>query len=166
MYQEQRISKWGLKVMLLFLLGSGFGLYQALAVQQEHVIYLPFVQQPFPFAKAENSPLYLQNFNPAGCEWMGVAGQILSASGQPVLDEEFRIHVWGSGVDIRVPSGSHPEYGPTGWEVYLFNMPVQNTYHIQLETPDLVPVSVVYQFESRSSCNENLILFNFTESNP
>jgi disulfide bond formation protein DsbB len=87
MYQKQRNSIWGLISMLLFLLGSGFGLYQALAAQQEHAIYLPFVQQPFPFAKTENSPLYLQNSNSAGCEWMGVAGEILNTSGQPLLDE-------------------------------------------------------------------------------
>lgn len=167
MYLKKRKPIWRLALMLLVLLGSGFGLYQTWATGNEYPIYLPFVQQSVPFAKTENSPLYLQNAtNEAGCDWMGVGGEILNASGQPILDEGFLVHVWGSGIDVHVTSGSQPVYGPNGWEVYLFNTPVQNAYYIQLKTPDQVSLSAVYQFESRSSCNQNLILFNFIENNP
>lgn len=128
----------------------------------EYLTYLPLVQRPFPFAKTATSPFYLQNFaNNAGCNWLGIAGEVLDAAGQPVPPNTYQVHVWGGGIDNRVLVGSAPEYGPTGWEQYLFAAPVVRDYLMQLETSTGTAVSPIYPVQTRASCEENLVRFDF-----
>ncbi|MFN2187295.1 MAG: hypothetical protein ACK2T3_00865, partial [Candidatus Promineifilaceae bacterium] len=57
----------------------------------------------FPFTKDLVSPQYLQNFaNSAGCNWLGLAGEVYDIDGNPVAPGSYRVHVWDSGVDSRV----------------------------------------------------------------
>jgi hypothetical protein len=120
---------------------------------------------PFPYTKTDDSPFYLQNFaNTAGCNWMGIAGEVLNREGQPVPSGQFRVHVWDSGVDERVPVGGAPAYGPSGWEQFLFDSPVVRDYNVQLETTGGTAVSQVYRVQSRASCNQNLIILNFVQN--
>lgn len=129
---------------------------------EAHYLYLPMVQRPYPFSKTIWSPSYLQNFaNNAGCNWLGIAGEVLDSQGQPVSLGDYRVHVWGSGIDNRVLVGSALEYGPTGWEQYLFNVPVLRDYLIQLETSTGTAVSPIYPVQTRASCEENLVRFDF-----
>ncbi len=119
----------------------------------------------FPFTKSDVSPFYLQNFaNSAGCTWMGVAGEVLDLNRNPVLPGSYVVHVWGSGIDARLVVGSAPDYGPSGWEQFLFNEPVVRDYNVQLETPNGTAVSQVYRFQTRASCNENLVKFDFVQN--
>lgn len=128
----------------------------------EYSTYLPIVQRPFPFAKTTASPYYLQNFaNNAGCNWLGMAGEVLDAMGQPVPPDTYRVHVWGGGIDNRVLVGSAPDYGPTGWEQFLFSEPVVRDYLVQLESLEGTAVSHIYAVQTRASCNENLVRFDF-----
>lgn len=124
-------------------------------------------RSPYPFTKAETSPLYLQNFaNNAGCNWMGIAGEVLDLNENPVGSGQYRVHVWGSGIDERVPVGGAPAYGPSGYEQFLFNAPVIRDYNVQLETSNGSVVSQVYSVQSRASCNQNLLIFNFVQNHP
>lgn len=120
---------------------------------------------PYPFTKSDTSPMYLQNFaNNAGCEWMGLAGEVLDLMGNPVGAGQYRVHVWGSGIEERVPVGGALAYGPSGYEQFLFNAPVIRDYNVQLETSNGSAVSQVYSVQSRASCNQNLVIFNFVQN--
>lgn len=117
------------------------------------------------FTRSNTSPFYLQNFaNSAGCNWMGIAGEVLNLERNPVPAGSYVVHVWGSGIDSRVTVGSAPDYSPSGWEQFLFDSPVVRDYNVQLETPSGTAVSQVYRVQSRSSCNENLVRFDFVQN--
>jgi len=120
---------------------------------------------PFPFTKSDTSPFYLQNYaNNAGCNWMGVAGEVLDLDRQPVSNGTFQVHVWGMGIDQRVPVGGAPAYSPSGWEQFLANSPTVRDYNVQLETANGTPVSQVYTIQTRASCNQNLVRLDFVQN--
>jgi hypothetical protein len=120
---------------------------------------------PFPFTKDLTSPQYLQNFaNSAGCNWMGVAGEVLDLDGNPVGTGQYVVHVWDSGIDQRVKVGDAPAYGPSGYEQFIFDAPRVQEHSIQLETSNGTAVSQVYRFQTRASCNQNLIWFIFVQN--
>jgi hypothetical protein len=116
------------------------------------------------FTKTNDTPAYQQNYvNPAGCDWMGMAGQVFGLDGQP-LTTGYRVRVWNDNYDERVGLGSAPSYGLGGWEHTLGETPTQQTFNVQLETTGGTRVSLVYQVQSRAGCNENLIVFNFVKN--
>lgn len=120
-------------------------------------------RSPFPFTSS--GPIYLQNFaNAAGCNWMGIGGEVLNLERNPVAAGQYRVHVWECGIDDRVDVGSAPAYGPSGYEQFIFNAPVVRQCRVQLETVNGTPVSEAYQVSTRASCNQNLTLFNFVQN--
>lgn len=119
----------------------------------------------YQFTRHQTSPMYLQNFaNAAGCNWLGIAGLVYDTEGNPTGAGAYRVHIWGSGIDERPPVGGAPAYGPSGWEQFLFDAPTIRDYNVQLETAAGTPVSEVYQVQSRASCNQNLIQFDFVQN--
>ena len=127
--------------------------------------YLPIVTKSAPFVKTESSPFYLQNYaNNAGCDWMGMAGEVLDLDHNPVPAGSYRVHLWGSGIDSRVTVGTAPAYSPSGWEQFLFDSPVVRDYEIQLESVGGTAVSPIYAVQTRASCNENLVRFDFIQN--
>ena len=119
----------------------------------------------YPFTKTDNSPFYLQNHaNNAGCGWLGIAGEVLDLERNPVLVGSYRVHVWGSGIDERVIVGGAPDYGPSGWEQFVFDSPVMRDYNVQLESPNGTAVSQIYRVQTRTSCDENLLQLNFVQN--
>ena len=122
-------------------------------------------RSPYPFTKSDTSPIYLQNFaNNAGCNWLGVAGEVLNLEGNPVGAGQYQVHIWGSGIEARVPVGGAPAYGPSGYEQFVFNAPVIRDYNVQLETSSGSAVSQIYAVQTRASCNHNLLLLNFVQN--
>jgi hypothetical protein len=120
---------------------------------------------PYQFTKEEASPMYLQNFaNNAGCNWLGVAGEVLNLNRNPVGNGQYRVHIWGSGIDERVPVGGAPAYGDSGYEQFVFDAPVIRDYNVQLETSSGSIVSQVYTVQTRASCNQNLLILNFVQN--
>lgn len=127
--------------------------------------YLPIVAKPAPFVKTESSPFYLQNFaNNAGCDWMGIAGEVLDLDHNPVPAGSYVVHLWGSGIDVRITVGTEPAYSPSGWEQFLFDSPVVRDYEIQLENVSGTAVSPIYAVQTRASCNQNLVRFDFIQN--
>lgn len=119
----------------------------------------------FPFTKDLVSPQYLQNFaNSAGCNWLGLAGEVFDLDGNPVAQGGYRVHVWESGVDARVTVGDSPAYGPSGYEQFLFDAPRVQEHNVQLETANGTAVSQVFRIQTRASCNQNLIYFVFAQN--
>lgn len=124
-----------------------------------------FTLSPYPFTKSPDSPIYLRNFaNTAGCDWLGLAGEVLDTNGLPVGSGGYRVHVWESGVDARLNTGSAPAYGPSGWEQFVLDKPAIRDYNIQLETTNGTAVSQVYRVQTRASCNENLLYLIFLQN--
>lgn len=122
-------------------------------------------RSPFPFTKDLSSPQYLQNFaNNAGCNWLGAAGEVLDLNGNPVPYNEYRVHIWDSGIDQRVMVGDAQAYGPSGFEQFLFDAPRVQDHNIQLETVNGTAVSQVYRIQTRASCNQNLLWFVFVQN--
>jgi hypothetical protein len=130
--------------------------------------YLPLVTNfpPVWFVKDAASPTYLMNYaNNAGCNWLGIAGEVFDLQGNPVPVNVYRVHVWESGIDQRVAVGGAPVYGPSGYEIFLFDSPRVEDHKLQLETQDGRPVSPIYEDQTRASCNQNLLYFVFIQNN-
>lgn len=130
--------------------------------------YLPFVTNfpPVWFVKDAASPTYLPNYaNNAGCNWLGIAGEVFDLQGDPVPIGIYQVHVWESGIDSRVLVGGAPAYGPSGYEQYLFDSPRVQDHKLQLEMQGGRPVSPIYEVQTRASCNQNLLYFVFIQNN-
>jgi hypothetical protein len=112
------------------------------------------------------SPRDLQNYsNSAGCNWLGIAGEVFDLAGNPVSSGLYQVHIWDGGIDERVPVGGSLAYGPSGYERFLFDSPRVQDHNIQLETASGTAVSQVYRVQTRASCNQNLLYFVFVQNN-
>ena len=157
-------------IVLSVLVGSGSFTAAVSSHSQGKVTeysYLPLIRYvpPVWFLKTAESPVYLQNYaNNAGCNWLGIAGLVFDVQGQPIGFGEYQVHTWGSGIDVRVPVGGAPAYGPSGYEVFLFDSPVVNNYNLQLETADGSTISPIYAVQTHASCSENLLFFSFRQN--
>lgn len=121
-------------------------------------------RSPYPFTMDDSSPTYTENFaNDAGCNWLGVAGQVFDLEGEPVPAGAYMIGVLDPVVSWTL-TGSAPAYGSSGWELYLGDEPTVATYLIQLFTPAGTPVSEAYAFTTMDSCDQNLVLINFVQN--
>lgn len=122
-------------------------------------------RSPYLFTKSDLSPFYLQNHaNNAGCGWMGIAGEVLDLNRLPVNPGQYRVHVWGNGIDERPSVGGAPDYGPSGWEQYLGESPTAAEYNVQLETASGTAVSQVYRIQTRAACSQNLTQIDFLKN--
>jgi hypothetical protein len=143
---------------------------QIIVAETVHHLYLPSISHltsAVQVVAADNAPFYLQNFaNSGGCDWLGVAGELLNQAGDPIAGNQYQAHIWNEDDYFVTGVGDAPAYGPSGWEQVLFNAPVIRDYEIQLRQSNGVAVSPVYSFQTRSSCNQNLLIFNFVQSQP
>lgn len=138
-------------------------------LREPSTAYLPLVARgaeigSYPFVMGPYSPMYTYNFaNADGCNWLGVAGQVLDLDGAPVPGDAYMVWVTEGGMNSQTFTGHAPAYGPSGWEVYLYHEPRVETHRIQLFTPTGTPVSGVYEFTTRDGCDENLVVINFLQ---
>jgi hypothetical protein len=117
----------------------------------------------------EETPAYIENFaHPdAGCEWMGVAGQIFGADGKPQLNLVVVVKgkLGKNNLDLAGVSGI-PEadiYGPGGYEIQLADKPSASTQSLSIQVYDLNgnALSDAYAFDTYPDCTQNLIVINF-----
>ncbi len=119
----------------------------------------------YPFTVDAFSPLYTQNFaNNAGCNWLGVAGQVFDLEGRPVGTAAYVVQLAVGNLNLQTYTGGAIAYGPSGWELAFDDHPKVAPFRVQLFTPTGTPVSEVYEFATRSSCNQNLVLVNFVQN--
>lgn len=117
---------------------------------------------PFDYVLRGGSVTYRDNFaNSAGCDWLGIAGQVFDLNGQPQTG--LMVHVSGGGVDQRVRTGDYPAYGQSGWEIYLDNHPKAGTFTVRLETAGGQPLSDAITVETGTTCEHNLALLAFDQ---
>jgi len=113
---------------------------------------------PFPYTV--EGPFYRPNniANYAGCNWLGLAGEVFGSNGEPQAG--LIIHVWGGGIDELVYSGGAPAYGPSGWERSLDDHPKEGIFFVQLHDGTR-PLSPVVEVRTRDDCFGNLVIINF-----
>jgi hypothetical protein len=90
---------------------------------------------------------------------------VFDLAGNPVSNGAFQVHIWDNGVELKVPVGGAPAYGPSGFEQFLFDAPRVQDHNIQLESASGTAVSQVYRVQTRASCNQNLLYFVFVQNN-
>jgi hypothetical protein len=123
---------------------------------------LPYVLQP-------GAPAAGINFaHPdLGCDWFGVAGQVLDALGNPVdgLLVEVRGTIQGAEVRGLALTGAAPAYGPAGYEITLGDRPVSSSDVLEVQLFNISGEigSGSYRFSTYEDCQKNLILINFVE---
>ncbi len=103
-----------------------------------------------------------------GCGWFGIGGSVTDASNAPVLYMTLRLtgSVSGSVVNSITVSGTALDYGPSGFEFKLGNVPVASDKLLTLQLLDQngVPQASNVYIVTYNDCKRNLILIRFKKS--
>ncbi|PKO05977.1 MAG: hypothetical protein CVU41_09310 [Chloroflexi bacterium HGW-Chloroflexi-3] len=119
-----------------------------------------------PYDLQSVDPLYTTNFvHPeAGCNWMGVAGQIFAENLEPkdglVVVVEGAVN--NSMIEVLGYSGLAQSYGPGGYELILSQVNSPGIFWVQLFDVQGNPLSGIYSFQMNGTCEQNLAVINFT----
>jgi hypothetical protein len=119
-----------------------------------------------PYDLQSVEPLYTTNFvHPeAGCNWMGVAGQIFGENLEPkdglVVVVEGAVN--NSMVEVLGYSGLAQSYGPGGYELFLSEVNSPGIFWVQLFDVQGNPLSGIYSFQMNGTCEQNLAIINFS----
>lgn len=118
---------------------------------------------PWPYAQHGYTYMMANDKNDAGCDWLGVGGQVYDAQGIPLPGVSIRC--WAGTYEGTSVSGSHPEYGLAGWEVYLFDKPRDMTWSCQVVQGGVgaSPV-VVFTTTTANGCNLNSVRIDFKKT--
>ncbi len=101
-----------------------------------------------------------------GTNWSGIAGLIfgLDLKHQPGIG----VKAWGDEplgpAGQLLPSGTAPQYGPSGFEFTLGDRPVSGNYNVQLLGPNGEPISPVVQIELKGDPRANLAYIIFRQN--
>lgn len=122
-----------------------------------------------PFVMQDGNPQYIPNiYHPdAGCNWMGVGGQVIGLDGGAVLYLSIKLggSLNGETIEMITISGTAPQYGQAGYEFKLSDQPINSTQNLYVELLDQadLPLSEKYYFDTFNDCDKNLILINFKQ---
>jgi hypothetical protein len=123
---------------------------------------MPFVLQP-------GNPVAIANFShpDLGCNWMGVAGQVIALDNVPIPGLMVQL---GGVLDgnLMVPvtvTGTATQYGEGAYEFTLDSQPKasQKTLWVQLLDQDGNPLSEKIYFDTFEDCEKALVLVNFNQ---
>ncbi len=125
-----------------------------------------------PYSVQAGTPVYTANFGypDAGCNWLGVGGQIFDENGNPVIN----LVVWMRGSISDTPfetivlsgTAEGDKYGPGGYEAVIHNAVLDTSGIFSIQILDLNGNILTDQvfFDTYAQCNQNLILINFTKN--
>jgi hypothetical protein len=117
---------------------------------------------PFDYILRNGSITYTSNFaNNAGCDWAGIAGVVFDTAGNP--QSGVTAEVSSGDFSQTAVSGSNTSYGTSGWEVYLNNEPIDQTFFVQLVSSSGTPLSQRIEVEMVDSCQSNLAFLVFDQ---
>jgi len=126
-------------------------------------------QTPFSLILQPGSPAYIQNFAhmDAGCNWLGIAGQIFDADGKTInnLVVNIKGNLGQTKIDEIGLTGI-PEadiYGPGGYEIKIADKAVDSENSLKIQVLDIQGknLSNAMAFKTYSDCEKNLIIVNF-----
>ena len=115
----------------------------------------------------EGSPAALPNFNhpEAGCEWLGVAGQVFNDDGLEVIGLTVLVGDSKNPNDAPLEgiTGDVLAYGLGGYEIQIAAeaMDSNGRYWIQVLNIEGAPLTARHYFATYQDCEQNLILINF-----
>ncbi len=116
---------------------------------------------PWPYVQHGYTYMFPNDKNDAGCDWLGVGGQVYDAQGIPLPGVSIRCWIGGYVFPVSV-SGSHPEYGPAGWEVNLYDEPRDETWSCQVIQGDTgVSPVVTFTTTTNNGCSLNSVRIDF-----
>ncbi|MDK2981311.1 MAG: hypothetical protein PWQ55_1658 [Chloroflexota bacterium] len=124
---------------------------------------------PMPYTLQVEAPVYIKNFvhTDAGCDWLGVAGQVFGEDGEPVINLVLVVSgtLNGSPLNLTAVTGI-PEadvYGPGGYEIQLASQAVASSDSLNIQVYDLAgnALSAPYVFDTYAACTKNLAIINF-----
>jgi hypothetical protein len=115
---------------------------------------------PWPYMQHGYTYMVPNDKNDAGCDWLGVGGQVYDVQGIPLPG--VTVKCWAGGFVGTSVSGQHPEYGFAGWEVYLYDGPRDMTWNCQVLQGGVgaSPV-VVFSTTTYNGCNQNSVRLDF-----
>ena len=114
----------------------------------------------YPFALQDNEIAYSAYFLGSGCDWLGIAGEVLDKQGNPIAGLPVVLN--GGGLqNIITYSGHAPAYGESGWEQFLDSKVKEGDFTVQLYSNQGQPISDQIQIRTRADCRANLILIVF-----
>jgi hypothetical protein len=116
----------------------------------------------YPFTLQDNAVTYIENQNEDGCAWQSIAGQVLGMDGDPI--RQLPVQVTGENFEWLAFTGSAPEFGPSGYEVWLNNTPLEAEYEVQLLNTTGLPLSEVIVVQTLSACERNVAIVNFVQN--
>lgn len=114
--------------------------------------------------------VYKQNFAypDKGCNWLGIAGQVLGASGNPTLNLVVVAEgeLQGQKVLQLDITGLHNAYGPGGYELTLGSQVVASSNMIFVTIYNLEGEALTSSIPivTRADCQQNLLILNFQQS--
>jgi len=118
-----------------------------------------------PYTLQGTTPVALPNVaNDEGCNWMGIAGLVFDLDKKDVPG--LIVRLTGGGLDQDKFSGSSPEFGPSGYQFFLSDHPVEtdDVYRVQLLNDDGEALSRVVFVDTFDDCSRNLLLVNFVQN--
>jgi hypothetical protein len=121
------------------------------------------------FGIQDGSPSYEINTvrTDAGCNWLGVAGQIFDFDGNPVSGILVEVNGTLNGQEISglTLSGMAPAYGEGGYELTISDSPSSSTDDVWVQLLDQanLPLSEQIYFQTYDSCDSNLVKVNFVQ---
>lgn len=115
----------------------------------------------FPFIVAPESPLFVANSAPSGCNWASIGGTVIGLDGEP--RDGLAIRIEGEDLDERVFSGSVQAFGAGGFEFVLGGAPTDGQYTVTLMTSAGVPLSEPFVVQMRADCNANVAIITFIQ---
>lgn len=124
------------------------------------------------FVVQSGTPLQMTNFidTNAGCNWMGIGGQIFDVDGIPLT--EFIVEVGGSleGEEIlrMGVTGDTPSMGPGGYSIKIAEQPIDtdDIFWLRVYSLDGNPSSEMINFSTYQDCDKNFILINLVALPP
>jgi hypothetical protein len=142
----------------------------ATATQTATLIRTP-TPTPLPYSLQPGSPAYISNFaHPqAGCNWIGVAGQVFGPQGVPQTNLVVVVEGLYGGKVINAVGVTGTVagdiYGPGGYEVAFSNTLLATQGMLSAQVFDLSgnPLTEAITFDTYSSCAKNLIIINFSQ---
>jgi hypothetical protein len=124
-----------------------------------------------PFDVSPGTPLSTSSaaFHPeAGCDWLGVAGQVHDLTGAPISGQQVRIggFLGGKSIDNPTLTGLTSAYGTDGfYEFYLGEELIASNGSLWVQLIDQAGLAMSEKifFDTYDSCDKNLTLINFRQ---
>jgi len=126
-------------------------------------------ESAFPFVlQAAPSAVKSVTFKPeTGCTWQGVAGQVVDMQGRHLVNIgiELKGSYNGKTISTQTISGTHTEYGDSGYEFQLGTTPIDSKGLLSIQLVDQagLPLSDAVVFDTYRTCDKNLVLINFRQ---